>query len=78
MTSPHSKSSRFDRSEPLKRQFDRAQGRSISLRRKLLGCASDYITEAVHPGWVLVVTIEDGLVYFGPSPASVERSPAPF
>ena len=46
--------------------------------RILPGCASDYITEAVHPGWVLVVTLEDGLVYFGPGPASVTRSPAPF
>lgn len=46
--------------------------------RILPGSASDYITEAVHPGWVLVVTLEDGLVYFGPGPASVARSPAPF
>ncbi|SUY78996.1 Uncharacterised protein [Comamonas testosteroni] len=46
--------------------------------RILPGSTSDYITEAVHPGWVLVVTIEDGLVYFGPGPASVVRSPAPF
>ena len=46
--------------------------------RILPGSASDYITEAVHPGWVLVVTIEGGLVFFGPGPASVTRSPAPF
>lgn len=46
--------------------------------RILPGRASDYITEAVHPGWVLVVTIEGGLVFFGPGPASVTRSPAPF
>ncbi len=46
--------------------------------RILPGAACDYITEAVHHGWVLVVTIEDGLVYFGPGAASVTRSPAPF
>lgn len=47
--------------------------------RILPGSASDYITEAVHPGgWVLVVTIDGGLVHFGPGPVSVERSPAPF
>lgn len=47
--------------------------------RILPGSASDYITEAVHPGgWVLVVTIEDELIYFGPGPASVVRSLAPF
>lgn len=46
--------------------------------RILPGSASDYITEEVHPGWVLVVTLDDGLVYFGPGPASVERSRAPF
>ena len=46
--------------------------------RILPGSASDYITEQIHPGWVLVVTLEDGLVYFGPGPASVVRSPAPF
>ena len=43
--------------------------------RILPGRASDYITEEVHPGWVLVVTIEGGLVYFGPGQASVVRSP---
>lgn len=46
--------------------------------RILPGCASRYITEAVHPGWVLVVTLGDGLVYFGLGPVSVARSPAPF
>lgn len=46
--------------------------------RILPGSASDYITEEIHPGWVLVVTLEDVLVYFGPGPASVVRSPAPF
>lgn len=46
--------------------------------RILPGSASDYITEEVHPGWALVVTIEGGLVFFGPGPASVTRSPAPF
>lgn len=46
--------------------------------RILPGGASDYITEEVHPGWVLVVTLDDGLVYFGPGPASVDRSLAPF
>ena len=40
--------------------------------------ASDYITERDRQGWLLVVTMEGGLVYFGPCPASVERSPAPF
>lgn len=46
--------------------------------RILPGSASDYITEAVHPGWVLVVTVKDELVYFGPGPASVAPSAAPF
>ena len=46
--------------------------------RILPGCASDYITEAIQLGWVLVITLDDGLVYFGPGPASVVRSPAPF
>lgn len=46
--------------------------------RVLPGSASDYITEEIHPGWMLVVTLDDGLVYFGPGPTSVARSPAPF
>lgn len=46
--------------------------------RILPGSASDYITEAVHPGWALVITLDDGLVNFGPGAASVARSPAPF
>lgn len=47
--------------------------------RILPGSASDYITEEAHPGWLLVVTtVENCLVYFGPGPASVARSPAPF
>ncbi|TYK76453.1 hypothetical protein FSY45_07370 [Comamonas sp. Z1] len=45
--------------------------------RILPGKASDYVTED-HQGWLLVVTIGGGLVYFGPGPASVVRSPAPF
>lgn len=40
--------------------------------------ASDYITEEVHPGWLLAGTLEDGFRYFGSGPASVARSPAPF
>lgn len=57
----------------------RTPGRySLPNVRILPGSASDYITNEIHPGWVLVVTLEDGLVYFGPSPASVVRSPAPF
>ena len=57
----------------------RTPGRySLPNVRILPGSASDYITEAVHPGWVLVATIEGGLVFFGPGPASVTRSPAPF
>lgn len=46
--------------------------------RILPGSVSAYITEEIHPGWVLVVTIEDDLVYLGPGPASVVHSPAPF
>lgn len=46
--------------------------------RILPGNASDYITNEVHQGWWLVVTVKGGLVYFGPGPASVVRSPAPF
>ena len=46
--------------------------------RILPGNASDYVTEEVHPGWMLVVTLDDGLVYFGPGPTSVARSHAPF
>ena len=46
--------------------------------RILPGSASDYITEEVEPGSLLVVTIEDGLVYFRSGPASVVCSPTPF
>ena len=46
--------------------------------RILPGSASDYVAEEVHPGWLLVVTLDGGLVYFGPGPVSVARSPAPF
>lgn len=46
--------------------------------RILPGNASDYITNEVHQGWPLVVTVKGELVYFGPGPASVVRSPAPF
>lgn len=46
--------------------------------RILPGKASDYITNEVHQGWLLVVTVKEELVYFGPGPASVVRSPAPF
>lgn len=46
--------------------------------RILPGSLGDYIAEEVRTEWVLVVTEENGLVYFGPGPASVVRSPAPF
>jgi hypothetical protein len=46
--------------------------------RILPGSASDYITEAVHPGWMLGITTGDEIVYFGPGPAGVVSSPAPF
>ena len=46
--------------------------------RILPGKACDYITDKDHQGWLLVVTLEGGLVYFGPGPASVVRFPAPF
>ena len=46
--------------------------------RILPGSASDYITDQDDQGWLLVVTLEDDLVYFGPGPVSVARSPAPF
>ncbi|TYK68826.1 hypothetical protein FSY59_20625 [Comamonas sp. Z3] len=46
--------------------------------RILPGKASDYITDKSHRGWLLVVTTESGLVYFGPGPASALRPPAPF
>ena len=51
---------------------------SLPSVRILPGSASDYITEEVHPGWVLVVTLDGGLVHFGPGPVSVARSQAPF
>ncbi len=44
----------------------------------LPGSASDYVTNQDDQGWLLVVTLEDDLVYFGPSLVSVARSPAPF
>lgn len=57
----------------------RTSGRYSLLNVRLLpGSDSDYIAEVVHPGWVLVVTLEDGLVFFGPGPASVEHSPLLF
>lgn len=46
--------------------------------RILPGNASNYITEKDHQGWMLVVTIEGSLVYFGSDPAYVVHSPAPF
>ena len=46
--------------------------------RVLPGSASDYVTEEVESGWLLVVVAEGGLVFFGPGRASVARSPAPF
>ena len=46
--------------------------------RILPGSASDYITEETHPGWLLVITIDNEVVYFGLGPATVVRSPAPF
>lgn len=46
--------------------------------RILPGSASDYIIEEAHPGWLLVTTTHGGLVYFGPGPVCVVRSPAPF
>lgn len=46
--------------------------------RVLPGSAIDYITDEANYGWVLVVTTQGGLVYFGPGPASIVRSPAPF
>lgn len=46
--------------------------------RILPGSVSDYMAEEVHTEWVLVVTCDDGLVYFGPGPACVVSSPAPF
>ena len=46
--------------------------------RILPGSASDYVTNQDDQGWLLVVTLEDDLVYFGPGPVSIARSPAPF
>lgn len=73
------------RSQPLDQEADwhptllRTAGRyGFSKERILPGNAKDYITEEVHPGWLLVVTTEGGVVYFGPSPVSIVRSPAPF
>lgn len=57
----------------------RTPGRySFPNERILPGSASDYTTEEAKTGWVIVVTIEDGLVYFGLGPACVVCSPAPF
>lgn len=39
---------------------------------------TEYTAEDAGQGWMLVVTAQGGLVYFGPGPASVVRSPAPF
>jgi hypothetical protein len=46
--------------------------------RILPGSTSDYTIEEAHPDWLLVATAQGELVYFGPGPASVVRSPAPF
>jgi hypothetical protein len=40
--------------------------------------ASDYVTEEIESGWLLVVAAESGLVFFEPGRASMARSPAPF
>ena len=57
----------------------RTPGRySFPNERILPGSASDYTIEEAHLGWLLVATSQGGLVYFGPGPASVTRSPAPF
>ena len=52
-------------------------GQWLPNERILPGSASDYITDQDNQGWLLVVTLEDRLVYFGPGPTSVMRSPAP-
>ncbi len=46
--------------------------------RILPSSPAEYIAEDAGQGWMLVVTVQGGLVYFGPGPASVVRSPAPF
>jgi len=46
--------------------------------RILPGSPSDYRCEAGGCDWALVTDKLGGAVYFGPGPASVVRSPAPF
>lgn len=46
--------------------------------RILPSTPAEYTAKDVGQGWMLVVTAQGGLVYFGPGPASVVRSPAPF
>ena len=46
--------------------------------RILPSSPAEYTAEDAGQCWMLVVTVQGGLVYFGPGPASVVRSPAPF
>jgi len=46
--------------------------------RILPGEPGDYVVEPMSPGWVLVEKVPEGVVYYGPGPAQVLRSPAPF
>lgn len=54
------------------------KGVGLSPERILPGAVSDYFIEKAHDGWLLVISSQGGLVYFGPGPVSVVRSPAPF
>lgn len=64
---------------PLYPTLLRTPGRyGLPRERVLQGAPGDYVVEPMSPDWVLVAKVLEGVVYYGPGPAHVLRSPAPF
>lgn len=64
---------------PLHPTLLRTPGQYGMPRERILpGEPGDYVVEPMSPGWVLVEKVPEGVVYYGPGPAQVLRSPAPF
>lgn len=64
---------------PLHPTLLRTPGRyGLPRERVLPGNPDGYVVEPMSGGWILVEAVPEGVVYFGPGPAEVVRSPAPF